>query len=141
MTDPTPPPGSDPAPPLVPPGWYPDGQGATRWWDGQRWTSHTADHLPAPTTAPTARKSSSAAMWSMLFGAWGLFFTLLGVAIPFFNFFGGPLTVLGLPLALVALRDIHRGAAVGSGMAWTGLVCNGLVWLLWLVVLIGAAAA
>lgn len=22
-------------------GWYPDGQGATRWWDGERWTDQT----------------------------------------------------------------------------------------------------
>lgn len=25
----------------TPAGWYPDGQGAQRWWDGQRWTEHT----------------------------------------------------------------------------------------------------
>jgi hypothetical protein len=24
-----------------PPGWYPDAQGATRWWDGTQWTQHT----------------------------------------------------------------------------------------------------
>lgn len=23
-----------------PPGWYDDGQGAMRWWDGQEWTDH-----------------------------------------------------------------------------------------------------
>lgn len=23
------------------PGWYPDQQGALRWWDGQQWTAHT----------------------------------------------------------------------------------------------------
>lgn len=26
----------------TPPGWYPDGSGAQRWWDGSRWTEHTA---------------------------------------------------------------------------------------------------
>lgn len=25
-----------------PPGWYPDAAGTTRWWDGVRWTEHTA---------------------------------------------------------------------------------------------------
>jgi len=25
----------------TPPGWYPDGQGGLRWWDGSRWTEHT----------------------------------------------------------------------------------------------------
>ena len=24
-----------------PPGWYPDAQGVTRWWDGTQWTEHT----------------------------------------------------------------------------------------------------
>ena len=31
-------------PPSNPPGWYPDpyGQAAQRYWDGGRWTGHTA---------------------------------------------------------------------------------------------------
>jgi hypothetical protein len=28
-------------PPTTPPGWYPDGQGGQRWWDGSAWTEHT----------------------------------------------------------------------------------------------------
>lgn len=34
--------------PDVPAGWYPDGYGAQRWWDGTRWTEHTLP-LPPPT--------------------------------------------------------------------------------------------
>jgi hypothetical protein len=26
----------------MPPGWYPDAYGATRWWDGWQWTPHVA---------------------------------------------------------------------------------------------------
>jgi len=33
-----------------PPGWYPDAQGVTRWWDGQQW-SVAASQVPA--TVPT----------------------------------------------------------------------------------------
>ena len=31
-------------------GWYPDGQGATRWWDGTAWTEHVQ-----PTEGAAAR--------------------------------------------------------------------------------------
>ncbi|WP_134741508.1 DUF2510 domain-containing protein [Nocardioides sp. 503] len=42
---------SDPNQPSTPAGWYPDGQGGQRWWDGTRWTEHT---MPAPEAAPPA---------------------------------------------------------------------------------------
>ncbi|MBS4752931.1 DUF2510 domain-containing protein [Nocardioides sp. zg-ZUI104] len=32
---------SDPNQPTTPAGWYPDGQGGLRWWDGTQWTEHT----------------------------------------------------------------------------------------------------
>lgn len=46
----------------VEPGWYDDGTGAMRWWDGSRWTEHFADfesgvelHTgPTPASSPTA---------------------------------------------------------------------------------------
>lgn len=34
----------------APPGWYPDGQGGQRWWDGTQWTAHTQPP-PAPATS------------------------------------------------------------------------------------------
>ena len=30
----------------VPPGWYDDGHGGMRWWDGTRWTEHIAAAEP-----------------------------------------------------------------------------------------------
>ncbi|MEO9324088.1 DUF2510 domain-containing protein [Nocardioides sp. C4-1] len=40
----------------TPPGWYDDGQGGRRWWDGQRWTEHlqSAQPPPAPAAGPPA---------------------------------------------------------------------------------------
>lgn len=42
---------SDPNQPSTPAGWYPDGQGGQRWWDGTQWTEHTQ---PAQGAAPAA---------------------------------------------------------------------------------------
>lgn len=38
-TDPNTP--TTPNEPNVPAGWYPDGQGSQRWWNGTQWTEHT----------------------------------------------------------------------------------------------------
>ncbi|MDW4571720.1 DUF2510 domain-containing protein [Microbacterium sp. M3] len=37
----------------TPPGWYDDGHGALRWWDGSQWTEHVAQPDPEPSDAPT----------------------------------------------------------------------------------------
>ena len=38
----------------TPPGWYDDGHGAMRWWDGSQWTEHVAQPDPEPSPdAPT----------------------------------------------------------------------------------------
>lgn len=49
---------TDPNQPTTPAGWYPDGQGGQRWWDGTRWTEHTQPGAPqapqTPQSGPTA---------------------------------------------------------------------------------------
>jgi hypothetical protein len=37
----------------TPPGWYDDGHGALRWWDGAQWTEHVAQPDDEATPAPT----------------------------------------------------------------------------------------
>jgi uncharacterized protein len=52
MSDPS---AAPPPPSSVPPGWYPDGQGGTRWWDGAQWGPPSAapGSVPAvPAAAP-----------------------------------------------------------------------------------------
>lgn len=54
---------SDPNQPSTPPGWYPDGQGGQRWWDGTQWTEHTqppAGGAPAAPAAPSAPAAPAA---------------------------------------------------------------------------------
>lgn len=48
----------------TPAGWYPDGTGGQRWWDGAQWTEHhqpapTPDAVPAPSGVPEGRRKRS----------------------------------------------------------------------------------
>jgi len=49
MSDRSDTPGSGPDPASPAPGWYDDGSGTTRWWDGAQW----GQAAPAPTPPPT----------------------------------------------------------------------------------------
>ena len=49
------------APTTPPPGWYDDGQGRQRWYDGTQWTNHYA---PAPTAPPPQQFHSTGPMTS-----------------------------------------------------------------------------
>lgn len=50
-----------------PPGWYADGTGGTRWWDGQGWTQHVAPTAPVvpQAPAPPAPAASLASSYSL----------------------------------------------------------------------------
>lgn len=47
---------------VTPPGWYDDGHGARRWWDGSRWTEHVQPSNPliAPTVTSGQAPSPTA---------------------------------------------------------------------------------
>lgn len=48
----------------TPAGWYDDGSGRQRWWDGQQWTDHyapdAATSVPSPSPAPSSSSETSA---------------------------------------------------------------------------------
>jgi hypothetical protein len=58
----------------TPPGWYDDGHGAMRWWDGTRWTEHVAEPgamagqgpATAPAVPPGPAKSRLWIVWVVL---------------------------------------------------------------------------
>src|SRR5215213_4054249 len=47
-----------------PPGWYPDAQGATRWWDGTQWTQHTQPAAAPQPAAPHADAPAQQQAWA-----------------------------------------------------------------------------
>lgn len=43
----------------TPPGWYDDGHGSLRWWDGQGWTEHAQPYTPLVDSSPTGEVPSA----------------------------------------------------------------------------------
>lgn len=79
-----------PPPSQTPPGWYPDGSGVTRYWDGGAWTEHVAPPPApgapgAPQAAALAGNRVPALWWAlgaaalMVVGGLGPWATALGV--------------------------------------------------------------
>ncbi|MCW2816950.1 MAG: hypothetical protein JWN84_4405 [Nocardioides sp.] len=53
----------------TPPGWYDDGSGARRWWDGSAWTEHTQAALPPPPSQPPSQPPYGAPTGATAYGA------------------------------------------------------------------------
>jgi hypothetical protein len=96
-----------PTPP--PPGWYDDGKGGERWWDGTAWTE-ARQPVSQPTEPELPKQISGVAV--------------LGYGLAIFT----PIIGFILGLALVAKGDRHGGGVVGASLAFG---------LLWIVLLIG----
>jgi len=102
---------SQPAPP---PGWYTDPSNPFlyRWWDGSRWTQHTAPAAQGsgPTAAgfPAQRQDlSGKANTSMVLG-------LVGIVAWFLPIIGFPVTITGLVFGIKAGHSAARGKAIAG---------------------------
>lgn len=113
----------------TPPGWYDDGRGALRWWDGRQWTEHVQIPDPEPPTpggeiVPPAPTRESAAE-----GADGWPETPADPA-------------LGVPGVLSA--DLPPGQAPGGAFISATDGRKSRLWILWVVlgvVLLGVVIA
>lgn len=112
MTNTTPP------PPTTPAGWYDDGQGHMRWWNGVQWTDSYAPVV--------VQRREPMDPFSVLGFVLGL------VALALFS--AGPITfglgVLGLIASIYGARDAVRR---GRGLAVAGLVLCGVAVLVGLL--------
>ena len=63
MTQPTYPQPAPPQPPQGKPGYYPDNQGAMRWWTGAGWTDHI---MGQGAVAQPAKKKPSVVKWVLI---------------------------------------------------------------------------
>lgn len=95
----------------TPAGWYDDGSGRQRWWDGQQWTEHLAPDVAAPETTAsgypaTASAAPTAVRTPSVLGLIGLGLSVLGtilVCIPLIGLVGLFPLAAGFIVSLVSL--------------------------------------
>ncbi|MFT4156481.1 MAG: DUF2510 domain-containing protein [Microbacterium sp.] len=93
----------------VPAGWYDDGSGRQRWWDGVRWTD---DVPPAPVTSAPAAPATPATPAAPVLGFVGLGLAVVGTilaCVPAVFGLGVLMLLAGFVVSLVGV--FRKGAA------------------------------
>jgi TM2 domain-containing membrane protein YozV len=89
----------------IAPGYYHDGQGATRWWDGQQWAPQVHQAEPQPNDKPhvPAKNPSVAVLSFFLPGAGNLYAgsKTAGVVLLISWFVSWLLLLAGIPAVLI----------------------------------------
>lgn len=86
------------------PGWYDDGQGNLRWWDGTQWSEQYVYPVP-PTQSASKAVSSTAALWLVLGIVGTVLFAIIGAAS---SGFSGFLIGASLPILVTAIIGLAR---------------------------------
>lgn len=132
----------------TPAGWYDDGKGRQRWWDGTGWTDNyqpvmqvpappVAGSVAYPVSAPPPR-SAPKNFWGVL----SLIAGIVGILLAWMVF-GGVVGIAGAIFGAVGLAAVKNGMATNKGLSIWGIVLSGvsmLLALLFLVVYIGLGA-
>ena len=98
----------------IPAGWYDDGSGSLRYYDGAAWTEHVAGYAPQPAPAQAARKGMPLWGWVLL-GA-GVLVVVLGLVA----------TGVGVYYAQHAPLDAATAAITTYDKAWREVDCGAL---------------
>ena len=134
----------------TPAGWYDDGSGRKRWWDGTQWTEHLEPSVPAPVSTDVSGEGVS--VWPETKGtayapvqaattvapkAGG--FAIAALVLAIVAFLTGLVPVVGAVLGLaaigLAIAALVRNQSKGLGI--TSLVLAGIAVLVSLVMTMG----
>lgn len=111
-----------------PPGWYPFDPQRQRYWDGQAWTGDLAPLTPQQTTiVHQQRPGNGPAVASLVFGIIGFLLTPIPLGIGLV--FGGIPDLLAIALGITGLATREKYAGAGTGPAVAGLILGGLAFL------------
>jgi hypothetical protein len=124
----------------VPAGWYPDGSGRRRWWDGVQWTEHfeppPAPPAPAPPAPPATAPAQTAtatgpdtlaiasyvACALALVGSIGPWTTVFGLSVAGTEGDGVITLVCAVLAAATVLLTVNGGAKPRFGVQWITIV-------------------
>jgi len=116
-------------PTQTPAGWYDDGSGKQRWWDGQQWASNP-ESGPAPSAVVAGQGNAKGlALIALIVG---LFAFLVGL-VPVF---GAIVGITAIVFALLALRNRQP-----KGLSIAGIILGGVAILASIGMTIGVASS
>ncbi|WP_206192546.1 DUF2510 domain-containing protein [Scrofimicrobium canadense] len=117
------------------PGWYPDGSGNLRYWDGAGWTEHLAQGGPQVPVAPgypmVVRTETNG------IGTAGFVLAIIGIVFSWVPLLGWLSWLLGAIFSIIGVFKMPRGFAIaGLVLSFFGVI----VLILFLTVFAGLIA-
>lgn len=90
------------------PGWYDDGSGRQRWWDGTAWGPFATAQASSPEAPTTVKPKNPAGTWAAITGAIALVLSIFGSAA------GGAVLGIVFIVALVAFITGIVGTVIAT---------------------------
>lgn len=108
---------------MTAPGWYDDGTGRQRWWDGSQWTDSYAPGQPAGTPPPPA---AVAPPQNVPKNVWGVLSLVAGIAaiVLAWALLGAVVGVAGLVFGAIGVAAARKGLATNKQMSVWGIILS-----------------